>query len=69
MIVALIVTFISDDDTDKLQHILTSRPSVLISPHLYRDNITLLPSNELTPSTGATVQGDYQPVQAPNQGP
>ena len=55
-----IVTFISDDNTDKLQHILTSQPSVLISPHLYRDNITLLPSSELTPSTGATVQADYQ---------
>ena len=55
-----IVTFISDDNTDKLQHILTSQPSVLISPHLYRDNITLLPSSELTLSTGATVQADYQ---------
>ena len=58
VIVASIVTFIRAENTDKLQHILTSRPSALISPHQYREqSLTLLPSNELTPSTEAAAQG------------
>ena len=58
VIVAIIVTFIRAENTDKLQHILTSRPSALISPDQYREqSLTLLPSNELTPSTEAAAQG------------
>ena len=58
VIVAIIVTFIRAENTDKLHHILTSRPSALISPDQYREqSLTLLPSNELTPSTEAAAQG------------
>ena len=62
VIVAIIVTFIRAENTDKLTSYNTSshpgHQSALISPDQYREQtLTLLPSNELTPSTEAAAQG------------
>ena len=69
VIVTIIVTFIRAENADKLQHIPTHPGHQSSFPHQYsREQATLLPSNELTPSTEATVQADYRPNQAPIQG-